>query len=121
MRGSVSVQMCTPMPPTNRVGWPDCTGRAWPDWPGTRTATSRPTPPVMRCCRRAGLGVWGGNFGTDRPEWAGASGTALLRETAALVRAAGFSIGNVSIQVIGNAPRIGPRRAEAQVVLSEAV
>ena len=69
----------------------------------------------------AGLGDLGGNFGTDRPEWAGASGTALLRETAALVRAAGFSIGNVSIQVIGNAPRIGPRRAEAQAVLSEAV
>jgi 2-C-methyl-D-erythritol 2,4-cyclodiphosphate synthase len=69
----------------------------------------------------AGLGDLGGNFGTDRPEWAGASGTAFLRETAALVRAAGFSIGNVSIQVIGNAPRIGPRRAEAQAVLSEAV
>jgi 2-C-methyl-D-erythritol 2,4-cyclodiphosphate synthase len=68
----------------------------------------------------AGLGDLGSNFGTDRPEWAGASGAALLRASAELVRNAGFEIGNVSIQVIGVAPRIGPRRDEAQRVLSEA-
>ncbi len=69
----------------------------------------------------AGLGDLGGNFGTSRPEWAGAAGVTLLRATAALVREAGFEIGNVSIQVIGVAPRIGSRRDEAQQALSEAV
>ena len=69
----------------------------------------------------AGLGDLGSNFGTDRPEWAGISGAALLRETAARVKAAGFEIGNVSIQVIGVAPKIGTRRDEAQAALSAAV
>ena len=69
----------------------------------------------------AGLGDLGANYGTDRPEWAGASGVALLTETASRVRGAGFEIGNVSIQVIGVAPRIGRRRDEAQTVLRAAV
>ncbi|WP_433388248.1 2-C-methyl-D-erythritol 2,4-cyclodiphosphate synthase [Micromonospora sp. KLBMP9576] len=69
----------------------------------------------------AGLGDLGANFGVDQPEWAGASGVALLVESARRVRAAGFAIGNVSVQVVGNRPKIGPRREEAQGVLSEAV
>src|SRR5687768_4705528 len=69
----------------------------------------------------AGLGDLGANYGTDRPEWAGASGVALLIETARRVRAAGFEIGNVSVQVVGVRPRIGPRRAEAEATLSAAV
>lgn len=69
----------------------------------------------------AALGDLGSNYGVAEPEWAGASGVALLTETARRVRAAGFAIGNVSVQVIGVAPRLGPRRVEAEEVLSSAV
>ncbi|WP_307248973.1 2-C-methyl-D-erythritol 2,4-cyclodiphosphate synthase [Catenuloplanes indicus] len=68
----------------------------------------------------ASLGDLGSNFGTDRPEWSGASGVALLTEAAARVRAAGFEIGNISIQVIGIRPKIGKRRDEAQKALGAA-
>jgi len=68
----------------------------------------------------AGLGDLGSNFGTSAPEWAGASGAVLLAEAAARVRAAGCEIGNVSVQVLGNKPKLGPRRAEAQAALSAA-
>jgi 2-C-methyl-D-erythritol 2,4-cyclodiphosphate synthase len=69
----------------------------------------------------AGLGDLGTHFGTSRPEWAGASGVALLRETARLVAEAGFAIGNVSVCVIGNRPRLGSRRAEAAEAMSQAL
>ncbi|MCQ2002006.1 2-C-methyl-D-erythritol 2,4-cyclodiphosphate synthase [Arthrobacter zhaoxinii] len=68
----------------------------------------------------AGLGDLGTHFGTDRPEYAGAAGTVLLREAARIVRAAGFEIGNVAVQLIGNRPKFSPRRAEAEAVLSAA-
>ncbi|MBO1030681.1 2-C-methyl-D-erythritol 2,4-cyclodiphosphate synthase [Tessaracoccus sp. SD287] len=69
----------------------------------------------------AGLGDLGSNYGTSDPAWSGASGVAFLAETARRVRAAGFELGNVSVQVIGNRPRIGGRRVEAEQLMSEAL
>ncbi|EFL25128.1 MULTISPECIES: 2-C-methyl-D-erythritol 2,4-cyclodiphosphate synthase [Streptomyces] len=69
----------------------------------------------------AGLGDLGAHFGTSRPEWSGASGVTLLGEAARIVRAAGFEIGNVAIQVIGVRPKIGKRRDEAVKALSSAI
>lgn len=69
----------------------------------------------------AGLGDLGGNFGTAQPQWAGASGASLLAETAHRVTTAGFEVVNVAVQVIGSRPRLGPRRAEAEQVLSAAL
>ncbi len=66
-------------------------------------------------------GDLGSNFGTDRPQYAGASGVALLQETLAIISKAGYAIANVTVQVIGNRPKIGQRRAEAISVLSQAL
>ena len=69
----------------------------------------------------AGLGDLGSNYGTADPAWAGASGVAMLTETAARVRRAGHEIGNVAVTVIGNRPRLSPRRDEATAVLEQAI
>ncbi len=69
----------------------------------------------------AGLGDLGSNYGTSDPQWSGASGSAFLVETARRVREAGFEIGNVSVQLIGNRPKLSGRRSEAEQVLGNAV
>jgi 2-C-methyl-D-erythritol 2,4-cyclodiphosphate synthase len=69
----------------------------------------------------AGLGDLGAVFGTGDERWAGAPGVALLGEVLRLMDEAGFTIGNVVIQIVGNRPRVGPRRAEAEKALSEAL
>lgn len=65
----------------------------------------------------AGVGDLGAHFGTDRPELAGAAGADLLAQAARIVSEAGYVIGNIAIQIIGNRPKLGPRREEAQAAL----
>lgn len=69
----------------------------------------------------AGLGDLGSNFGTADPVWSAAPGRAFLVETSGRVRARGFDIANVAVSLIGNRPRLGVRRAEAEQVLSAAI
>jgi len=67
------------------------------------------------------LGDLGSNFGTDKPEYAGASGVTLLKETMQKISSAGYSISNVTVQIIGNRPKLTSRRSEAIATLSAAL
>src|SRR4051794_8386807 len=100
-------------------------GLAWPDEPQGLEGHSDADVAAHAACdallSAAGLGDLGSNYGTSDPAWAGASGASLLAETARRVRAAGFEIGNVASRVVGNGPRLGARRAEAEAALSGAL
>jgi 2-C-methyl-D-erythritol 2,4-cyclodiphosphate synthase len=99
-------------------------GLDWPGEPGL-AGHSDGDAAAHACCdallSAAGLGDLGSQYGTSAPEWAGASGAALLAETARRVRAAGWDIANVAVQVIAQRPKIGPRRAGAEAALREAL
>ena len=99
-------------------------GLVWPDEPAGLAGHSDGDAAAHAICTAllsaARLGDLGSNFGTAEPEWAGAAGVTLVTEAARRVRAAGFEIGNVTVQIVCNRPRIGVRREEAEKVLSAA-
>jgi 2-C-methyl-D-erythritol 2,4-cyclodiphosphate synthase len=99
-------------------------GLHWPDEPAGLSGHSDGDAAAHAICTAlltaAKLGDLGSNFGTAEPEWAGAAGVALVAEAARRVRAVGFEIGNVTVQIVCNRPRIGTRREEAEKVLSAA-
>lgn len=99
-------------------------GLLWPDEPRGLAGHSDGDVVAHAACdallTAAGLGDLGSQFGTSEPEWAGASGATLLTETASRLLAAGARICNVAVQLIGPVPKIASRRAEAELVLSEA-
>jgi 2-C-methyl-D-erythritol 2,4-cyclodiphosphate synthase len=100
-------------------------GLVWPEEPQGLEGHSDADVAAHAACdallSAAGLGDLGSTFGTADPAWADETGATMLVETARRVRQAGYEIGNVAIQVIGNRPRLAPRRAEAEATLSRAV
>ncbi|QAY73300.1 2-C-methyl-D-erythritol 2,4-cyclodiphosphate synthase [Agromyces protaetiae] len=97
------------------------------EWPGERGLSGHSDGDVAShaivdaLLAAAGLGDIGGMFGTADPRFAGAHGTVFLAEARARVEQAGFRIGNVSVQLVGNRPKLAPRRAEAEATLAAAL
>ncbi len=98
---------------------------AWPDEPAGCSGHSDGDVLAHATCdallSAAGLGDLGEVFGTADPQWANASGSALLTHVLQLLSANGWKIINVSAQVIANSPKIGTRRAEIQQAMSSAL
>ena len=96
----------------------------WPEFPkleGHSDGDSVAHAIVDALLSAAGLGDIGTNFGVDRPEFRGASGEIFIAETLRLIAAAGFLPVNVSVQIVGDKPKVGPRRLELQQRLSSLV
>ncbi|MCK8609922.1 2-C-methyl-D-erythritol 4-phosphate cytidylyltransferase [Agromyces sp. C10] len=94
------------------------------EWPGERGLSGHSDGDAVAhavcdaLLAAAGLGDIGGMFGTADPRFSGAHGEVFLAETVRRLADAGFRVGNVSVQVVGNRPKLSPRRAEAEALLS---
>ena len=99
-------------------------GLYWPGEPGL-AGHSDGDPVAHAVCdallSAAGLGDIGGNFGTDDPRFAGAHGDVFVCATVRLLTEAGFSIENVAVQIVGNRPKISPRRELMEARMSDLV
>ena len=107
---------------TSRQLW--LAGIHWPDVVGVDGHSDGDVAAHAICdalLSATGLGDLGSNFGVSDPQYSGASGATLLTETLTRITSAGFAINNVSVQVVCNKPKIGPRRAEAIAALSSAL
>lgn len=99
-------------------------GLHWPDEPHGLVGHSDGDVVAHAMCdallSASGLGDLGSQFGTSDPRWAGASGVDLLTETVRRLGSAGVFVTNVSVQLIGERPRLSTRWVEAQDVLGRA-
>jgi 2-C-methyl-D-erythritol 2,4-cyclodiphosphate synthase len=98
-------------------------GLTWPDEPSLSGHSDGDVVAHAMCdalLAAAGMGDLGTQYGTAEPEWAGAAGTVLLSETVRRLGAEGFRVGNISVQLVGERPRLGRRREEAQQALERA-
>jgi len=69
----------------------------------------------------AGLGDIGEHFPDSDPQWRGADSMQILRQVVGKVRAAGWRVENVDVNVICERPKIAPHREEMQANLAAAV
>lgn len=97
------------------------------EWPGEQALEGHSDADVVAHAAAdalliaSGIGELGTVFGVDRPKWAGASGTALLTESVRLVANAGWTIMNVTVQLLGQKPRFAPRKLEAEKAMTAVV
>jgi 2-C-methyl-D-erythritol 4-phosphate cytidylyltransferase/2-C-methyl-D-erythritol 2,4-cyclodiphosphate synthase len=99
-------------------------GLYWPDEPGLAGHSDGDAISHAICdalLSAAGLGDIGSRFGTRDPRFAGAHGEVFIGETVRLVAGAGYSVGNVAVQLVANRPKLAGRRSELEQKLSALV